>query len=348
MIAATGEGMVADPAHRIGVLGAGSWGTALAALAASRGHEVCLWAREPEVVQQIQEEGENRTFLPGIELPRELNATGEMERAVAGAEIVMSVSPAQYAGAVVGRAAPFLEPDAVVVSASKGIEIATLRRMDEVMSELLTPHQNERFSVLSGPSFAAEVMRGQPTAVVAASRSEEARLLVQAALQGSSFRVYTNEDVIGVELGGAFKNVIALAAGVVAGHGFGHNTLCALITRGLAEITRLGVAMGAHPPTFFGLAGMGDLVLTCTGHVSRNRTVGFELGRGRTLDDILGGMTAVAEGVKTAEAVHELAARHQVEMPICDQVYDILMGRTDPAEAANNLMMRDPKPEQWS
>ena len=317
---------------RIGVLGAGSWGTALAALATNRGHEVCLWAREPEVVRQIREDRENRLFLPGVELPRELGVTGTMERAVASAEIVMSVSPAQYAGAVVGHAAPFLEPGAVVVSASKGIEIATLRRMDEVMADVLTARQSERLTVLSGPSFAKEVVRGQPTAVVAASRSEEARLLVQGALQGSSFRVYTNDDVIGVELGGALKNVIALAAGVVAGLGFGHNTLSALITRGLVENHAAGRRHGARSrPTFFGLAGMGDLVLTCTGQVSRNRTVGFELGRGRSIGDILGGMTAVAEGVKTAEAVQELAARHQVEMPICQQVYDILMGEDTPS-----------------
>ena len=333
---------------RIGVLGAGSWGTALAALATDRGHDVCLWARETEVVRHIREGGKNRLFLPDVELPRELRVTGDVERAVAGAGIVISVSPAQFAGAVVGRAAPFLEPRAVVVSASKGIEIATLRRMDEVMAELLTAEQSQRLTVLSGPSFAKEVVRGQPTAVVVASRSEEARLLVQSALQGPTFRVYTNEDVIGVELGGALKNVIALAAGVVAGLGFGHNTLCALITRGLAEITRLGVAMGASRSTFFGLAGMGDLVLTCTGQVSRNRTVGFELGRGRSLDDILDGMTAVAEGVKTTEAVRELAAGYRVEMPICDQVYDILTGKTLPSEAANNLMMREPKPEDWS
>ena len=333
---------------RIGVLGAGSWGTALAALATTRGHAVRLWAREPEVVRQIREDAENRVFLPGVELPRQLGVTGDIEQAVAGAGIVMAVSPAQYQGAVVARAAPFLEPGAVLVTASKGIETATLRRMDEVLAEVLTAGQSERLTVLSGPSFAAEVVSGQPTAVVAASRSEEARLRVQSALQGPSFRVYTSEDVIGVELGGALKNVIALAAGVVAGLGFGHNTLCALITRGLVEITRLGVAMGASRPTFFGLAGMGDLVLTCTGDVSRNRTVGFELGRGRSLDDILGDMTAVAEGVKTAEAVHELAARHQVEMPICEQVYGILMGRIHPAEAAHNLMMRDPKPEHWS
>ena len=306
MIAAPGGTNVADPALKVGVLGAGSWGTALAALAARRGHDVHLWAREPEVVRQIRNGNENRVFLPGIELPRELAATGRMERATAGAKIVLSVSPAQHVGTVMASAAPFLDPDAVVVSASKGIEIATLRRMDEVLADVLTPRQNERLTVLSGPSFAAEVVRGQPTAVVAASRSEEARLMVQAALQGPRFRVYTNDDVIGVELGGALKNVIALAAGVVAGLGFGHNTLCALITRGLAEITRLGVAMGARPPTFSGLAGMGDLVLTCTGQVSRNRSVGVELGRGRALDDILSGMTASAVPTPSATAVMPL------------------------------------------
>ena len=339
--------MTGEPRH-IAVVGAGSWGTALAALAAQRGHEVSLWAREPEVVEQIRDSAENQTFLPGVTLPGTLGVTGDLEGAVTGAEIVVSVSPSQHVGAVMSRAAPHLRPDVVVVTASKGIEISTLRRMDQVLEEVLTADQMERLTVLSGPSFAVEIAREDPTAVVAASHSQESRLLVQSTFQTPYFRVYTNPDVIGVELGGALKNVIAVAAGVVAGLGFGHNTRCALITRGLAEITRLGLAMGASRPTFSGLAGMGDLVLTCTGDLSRNRTVGFELGRGRSIESILGEMTAVAEGVKTAEAVHELAARHHVEMPICREVYGILMEGTDPSEAARNLMLRDPKPEDWT
>jgi glycerol-3-phosphate dehydrogenase (NAD(P)+) len=243
------------------------------------------------------------------------------------------------------EAAPHIQDDALIVSASKGIELMTLRRMDEVFAEVLRAEQFDGFTVLSGPSFALEVAGQAPTAVVAASDRGDAALAVQDLFQTEYFRVYTWDDVIGVELGGALKNVIALAAGVVAGLGCGHNTLAALITRGLAEIRRLGVAMGAQASTFSGLAGMGDLVLTCTGTLSRNRTVGYRLGQGETLENILGKMSAVAEGVATATAVHDLAARCGVEMPIAEEVFGILTLGTDPGQAVMNLMERDPRSE---
>jgi glycerol-3-phosphate dehydrogenase (NAD(P)+) len=332
---------------RAAVVGAGAWGTALAALMARRGHEVVLWSYEEHVAASIRERRLN-PYLEGVTLPDSLRCTTDLAAAVAGAELVLSVSPAQFVGRVMGAAAEHLRPDATVVSASKGIELDTLRSMDEVLGALLPPAIMERFCVLSGPSFAAEVARSAPTAVVVASRAGAAARRVQSLLQTDAFRVYTNPDVLGVELAGALKNVIALGAGVAAGLGFAHNTLAALITRGLAEITRLGVALGAERATFSGLAGMGDLVLTCTGDLSRNRTVGYRLGRGETLERILADMKAVAEGVKTAEAVHALAARHRVEMPISEQVYAIVHEGRSPSEALRALMLRDPKPEEWS
>jgi glycerol-3-phosphate dehydrogenase (NAD(P)+) len=306
-----------------------------------------LWAREPEVVEAVRERRRNPLYLPDVDLPA-MESTGDLARAVEGRELVVSVVPSQYVGAVMAEAAPHLAPDALVLSASKGIEIRTQRRMDQVMADLLTPGHMARFSVISGPSFAVEVAHEAPTAVVAASHDPDAALRVQALFQNRSFRVYTNPDVVGVELGGALKNVIALAAGVSAGLGFGHNTLAALITRGLAEMTRLGIALGARRETFSGLAGMGDLVLTCTGDLSRNRTVGFRLGQGESLDEILREMRAVAEGVKTAEAVHELAREHGVEMPITAEVHAMLLEGRQPRQALENLMSRDPKPEDWS
>jgi len=339
--------MTADP-RSIGVLGGGSWGTALAGLLARKGHRVCLWAREPEVVAEIREHGENRTFLPGIMLPETLQASSNLSETVAGKEILLSVVPSQFVASVFQNFATELEPGVQVVSASKGIEVATGRRMDEVLSEALTPDQAHVLTFLSGPSFAIEVSGETPTAVVVASRSRQAALSAQEAFQTEYFRVYTNPDVLGVELGGALKNVIALAAGVVAGMGFGHNTLAALMTRGLAEITRLGVAMGADPATFYGLAGMGDLVLTCTGSLSRNRTVGYRIGQGETLEEILGSMKSVAEGVRTVQAVRELAREFGVEMPISEEVHALLWEGRDAKEAVRNLMLRGPKPEVWS
>ena len=329
----------------VAVVGAGSWGTALSALLSKKGHDVCLWAFEPEVAEQITQNRENGSYLSGIELPENLRSTADLATALQGAEVVVSVSPAQVVGAVMAEAAEHIDEDALIISASKGIETTTLRRMGEVMSEVLDPAQMDGFTVLSGPSFAVEVARGIPTAVVAASASDAAALAAQELFQTDYFRVYTGSDVIGVELGGALKNVIALGAGVAVGLRCGHNTLAALVTRGLAEMRRLGVAMGAHASTFSGLAGMGDLFLTCTGTLSRNRTVGYRLGQGEALDTILGEMSAVAEGVATATAVHDLAARYGVDMPIAEEVFGILTQGTDPGRAVENLMQRDPKPE---
>lgn len=337
-----------EPTLDVAVVGAGSWGTALARVLAVKGHRVALWAREPEVVREIQEHRENRPFLPGATLPDTLRATGDLPGALEGRELVVSAVPSQFVSTVMGEAREAFHPAVQIVSASKGIEVATGRRMDEVLTEILTPDQGHRLTFLSGPSFAAETAREEPTAVVVASRSDAAAYAAQAAFQTDYFRVYTNPDVLGVELGGALKNVIALAAGAVAGLGFGHNTLAALITRGLAEITRLGVAMGADPATFSGLAGMGDLVLTCTGDLSRNRTVGYRLGQGETLEEILADMRGVAEGVRTVQAVRELARGARVEMPIAEEVHALLWEGKAPAEAVRALMLRQPRPEVWS
>jgi len=307
-----------------------------------------LWALEPEVVEAVNTRHENTLYLPGHALPEALRASGDVGDAVRAAELVVSVAPSQFVARVMADAAPHIDRDALVVSASKGIELTTLRSMDRVLSSLLPEATMRRFCALSGPSFAVEVARRQPTAVVVASRTQESADRVQALFQTRFFRVYTNNDVVGVELAGALKNVIALAAGVTAGLGYGHNTLAALITRGLAEIKRLGLAMGADGATFAGLAGMGDLVLTCTGSLSRNRTVGYRLGRGERLDDILADMRSVAGWVKTARAVHELAARHGVEMPISEEVYAILHEGRAPQDALRRLMARDPKPEEWT
>ena len=263
---------------KVAVLGAGSWGTALAGLLSKEGHAVSLWSFEQDLAQAINERKENHLYLPGFVLPKTLTATHSISEAVNGAEVVVSVSPSQFVEAVISRAAEFIDPKALICSASKGIETSTLRRMDEVFQSNLSSDQFSGFSVLSGPSFAKEVAEELPTAVVVASENKDAALIIQNLFQTSYFRVYTGTDIIGVELGGALKNVIALAAGVSAGLGYGNNTQAALMTRGLAEIKRLGVAMGAESNTFLGLAGMGDLVLTCTGDLSRNRAVGYRLG----------------------------------------------------------------------
>jgi glycerol-3-phosphate dehydrogenase (NAD(P)+) len=335
-------------AGRVAVIGAGSWGTALANLLARKGVDTILWSFEPDVAEAVQRDHRNSRYLSDVELDERLQATTDIERAVRGAEAVVSVSPSHVVRAVMARVVPFMEPDTLVVSASKGIEFDTLKTMDGVMEDLLPAGASERATFLSGPSFALEVARGQPTAVTIASRDAGAASAAQELFQTDYFRVYTNPDVFGVEIAGALKNVIAIASGAVHGLGFGHNTQAALITRGLAEITRLGVALGADPITFSGLAGMGDLILTCTGALSRNRSVGVELGKGRAIDEILGEMTMVAEGVRTAHAARDLARRVGVEMPIVDEVYAILYEGRAAREAVENLMLRAPKPEQWS
>jgi glycerol-3-phosphate dehydrogenase (NAD(P)+) len=333
---------------RVGVIGAGSWGTALANLLAGKGVETILWSYEREVAEAIRSEHRNPRYLSEVPLDERLRATSEMAEAVEGADVVLSVSPSHVVRPVMREAASYLREGARVVSASKGIEVDTLETMDEVLADVLPATVAEEAVFLSGPSFALEVGLGHPTAVTVSSRSPTAAEQAQELFQTDSFRVYTSADVRGVELGGALKNVIAIASGVVDGLGFGHNTRAALITRGLAEITRLGVALGADPLTFAGLAGMGDLILTCTGGLSRNRSVGVELGKGRSLQEILDEMTMVAEGVRTARSARDLAHRTGIEMPIVEEVYAVLYEGRNARKAVENLMLREPKAEVWS
>ncbi len=333
--------------HRVAVIGAGAWGTALGMLLAEKNElTVTMWSFEADVADSINEFHQNR-YLPGIDLPDALRAETDLSRTLEGASVVLSASPAQVVREVMTEAAPNVSADALVVSASKGIENGTLLRMDEVLGQILPEQSMERFCVLSGPGFAKEVASHAPTTVVIAGRTAEAANEAQDIFQTSYFRIYTSTDIVGVELGGALKNVVALAAGIVSGLGYGHNTIAAVITRGLAEITRLGVAMGSDRATFSGLAGMGDLLLTCTGDLSRNRTVGYRLGQGESLQEILSDMKAVAEGVKTTESVYELAKDRGVEMPIVEQVYGVLNNAVKPEDALGMLMLREPTSEEW-
>lgn len=333
--------------ERVAVLGAGSWGTALANLLAGKGLDTVLWSHEPEVAHEINRAARNPRYLSAVALDPRLRATAAMEEAVSGAAFVVSVSPSHVVRSVMGQAAGHLRPEALVVSASKGIEIETLQTMDEVLAEVLPADVAANAAYLSGPSFALEVGLRYPTAVTMASHSDVAARRAQALFQTDYFRVYTHPDVRGVEIAGSLKNVIAIASGVVDGLGYGNNTRAALITRGLAEMTRLGVALGADPLTFSGLAGMGDLILTCTGTLSRNHFVGVELGRGRALDEILAEMTMVAEGVRTTRSARDLAARLGVAMPIVEEVYGVLFEGGAPARALERLMLREPKAERW-
>jgi glycerol-3-phosphate dehydrogenase (NAD(P)+) len=328
----------------VAVLGAGSWGTALAAHLARLGADVRLWAFEPDVVEAINTRRENPVYLPGFALPAGLRALADAAEAVHGAPVVLSVSPSHVTRRVLGPLAGAVAEDALVVSATKGIEQASLALMHEVVADCLP---GRAVAALSGPSFAKEVAEGQPTAVVAASSDPGAAARTQALFAGPRFRVYSHHDVTGVELGGALKNVIAIASGMLEGLGMGYNPRAALITRGLAEMTRLGVAMGADPLTFAGLAGMGDLILTCTGGLSRNRSLGEFIGRGGSAAEWVRDHRMVAEGANTADAAVRLAARQGVELPICTRVAAILRGEERPEEAVTGLMERDLKPEQW-
>jgi glycerol-3-phosphate dehydrogenase (NAD(P)+) len=327
---------------RCAIIGAGAWGTALADLLARTGHDVALWAREPEVVRAVNAQHENTMFLAGATLHQNVVACGELATACAGAELVLFATPSHVLRGIARDAAPAVATQATIVVATKGVERETLAVMSDVLAQQFPSHA---IVALSGPSFAAEVVARQPTAVVAASSSATAAGVVQRALSGDEFRVYTNDDVIGVELGGALKNVIAVATGIAEGLGMGFNARAALITRGLAEMTRLGVAMGASPLTFAGLAGMGDLVLTCTGALSRNRSLGVEIARGVSLDEALATRHTVAEGVMTTHSARALAAREGIEMPIVSAVYRILFEHQPPRAAIGELMRRELRAE---
>lgn len=330
---------------RIGVVGAGAWGTTLADLLARKGLDVTLWAREPEVVDGINRQHHNAVFLADAPLAAALRATGDVGEAVRDADVIVNAVPSHAVRSVMTEAARAVRRPVLVVSVSKGLEPERHDRLSCVLIEVFgtaTP-----VAVLSGPSFAREVYDGQPTAVVAAATDHEVARRVQQVFSTASFRVYSHTDVIGVELGGALKNVIALAVGITEGLGLGYNPRAALVTRGLAELTRLGVTLGADPLTFAGLAGLGDLVLTATGALSRNRSLGVELGQGRSLETILAERMTVAEGVTTARTAVALAARHDVELPIAREVSAILFEGKAPRRAITDLMERTLKPEQW-
>lgn len=331
--------------RQIAIIGAGSWGTALSLTLANLGHTVSVWAYEKEVAESVRTRHENELFMPGVRLPETVFPTNDLNTALHGAEIVVTVMPSHVCRSLYEQMLPFLRPEMTFVSATKGLDTERLMRMSEALRSVVGQRFSPRLSVLSGPSFAREVARGDPTALVAASEDREVAQLIQREFSSRTLRLYTSSDVVGVELGGAVKNVIAIAAGVVEGLGLGHNPTAALITRGLAEMTRLACACGARRETLAGLAGMGDLVLTCTGDLSRNRSVGVELGKGRTLAEIISPMRMVAEGVKTTKATVALAARHGVEMPITQQVHRILEGQTSPREAIRELMERTLKDE---
>jgi len=337
---------------QVAVIGAGSWGTALALLLAGKGHRVALWAHRAGQAQAMVEEGENRAYLPGFPLGRGIVVTADLAAAVAGRTYVVMAIPSHGFRAVFEQALPLLMNGAHVISAAKGIETFTLLTMSQVMAEELAAagepawSQAIRLGVLAGPSFAREVAQGLPTAVTVAASDREAARRFQELFFTERFRVYASADVIGLELGGALKNIVAIAAGICDGLGYGTNTRAALITRGLAEITRLGVRLGAKPLTFSGLGGLGDLVLTCYGALSRNRTVGYKLGTGMKLADILAEMKMVAEGVKTAKSAHDLAKKLNCETPITDQVYEVLYHDKSAVEAVTDLMSRDLKRER--
>ncbi|MBV8115103.1 MAG: NAD(P)-dependent glycerol-3-phosphate dehydrogenase [Silvibacterium sp.] len=334
---------------RIAVMGGGAWGTALAlSLDRRGGHAITLWTHSPEVAAEIRASGENKAFLPGFPLRKQILVTSDAGEALRDAEIIVSVMPSHHVRRSYELFAAYLKGDQLLVSATKGIEDGTCLRMSQVIAEVLTPHRLALgCAVLSGPSFAQEVAAASPTAVTVASTDAGLATRIQQEFGSGTLRLYTNDDVIGVEMGGALKNVIAIAAGIVAGLGLGHNSTAALITRGVAEVTRLAIACGGKQETLAGLAGIGDLVLTCTGALSRNRWVGIELGKGRPLPEILDGLSGkVAEGVRTTSAALGLARGRGVEMPIAEQVQAILLGEKHVRQAIQELMSRPGRDEQ--
>jgi glycerol-3-phosphate dehydrogenase (NAD(P)+) len=329
----------------IAVLGAGAFGTVWAKVLAERGHAVTLWVRGGDAAAQISVDRES-PYLPGVVLPPSIHVTPDLAGAVSGKQMVLGVTPSHAVRQVFTAAAPWLARDVVVANASKGIEQGTLATVDHIYRDVLLPAVSRRAAFLSGPTFAKELAQGLPAAIVVASHDPASGEAVQEAFSIPTLRVYTTDDVVGIELGGSLKNVIAIGAGISDGLGFGHNTRALLMTRGLNEIARLGVKMGANPLTFAGLAGMGDLVLTCTGDLSRNRHVGIQLGRGHAIEEILGEMSAVAEGVKTARSAHDLGLRHEVDLPIIDAIYSVLYEGKTPRDAVAELLRREAKQER--
>jgi glycerol-3-phosphate dehydrogenase (NAD(P)+) len=331
--------------HNIAVLGAGGWGTALAVHLAHTGHDVRLWARDAALVTRMRETRQNATYLPGIELPACLAPCASIAESLDSASMLVVAVPSHGLRATLASAVPHLPAAIPIVSTVKGLEQDTLLRMSEVIAQEVQVQADHPVVALSGPSFAAEFARGLPTVVVVASTDRHAAHQVQHEFRSRSFRLYLSQDVIGVELGGALKNVIAIAAGTVESLGLGHNAMAALITRGLAEMSRLAIAMGGCGETLAGLSGLGDLVLTCTGELSRNRKIGIELGHGRRLPDILAGMKMVAEGVRTTKVALQLGARHNIELPITAQMAEVLDGNKSPRDAVEDLMLRPPRAE---
>jgi len=322
------------------IIGAGSWGTALAIVLAPRYREIQLWAHERDLAARMTSSRENDTYLPGFHLPDNVNITAELAAALERAAIVLSVVPSRFVRSVYAGMLPHLSREMRFVSATKGLETGSLLRMSEVIHDAVAQRFEPRVAILSGPTFAREIARGEPAAVVISSSDRELSAGIQQQFSGPAFRLYVNDDPVGVELGAALKNVIAIGAGICAGLGLGNNSTAALITRGLAEITRLAVAMGGQPRTLAGLAGLGDLVLTCTGELSRNRSLGIELARGRKLQDIVNTMNMIAEGVETTSAAVELARKFHTDMPITLQMGLLLRGAVTPRDAIRQLMER--------
>lgn len=325
----------------IAVIGAGSWGTTLACLLSEKGYDVSLWVYEKYLAEEIEKTKINNMYLPDIKLPESIKISHQIDEVVKKARYILNAVPAQYTRSVFKEAIPYMLDETIIISASKGIERRTLLTVSYILKAL----SGHSVAVLSGPSFAKEVIKRLPTAVTLATEDRNTGLILQEIFNTNHFRVYTHDDIIGVEIGGALKNVIAIAAGISDGLGLGHNARAALITRGLVEIRRLGVTMGAKEETFSGLSGLGDLVLTCTGHLSRNYTVGIKLAQGMKLSDILSETRMIAEGVATAESAYELSKKYNIEMPIVEQVYKVLYENKKPADGVNDLMSRSLKSE---
>jgi len=328
-------------APQIGVIGAGSWGTTLAQLLAVKGFKVSLWVYEEELCRTMREKKVNSIYLPEVNLPSNISPTNSLKEACSGKDFLLIVCPSQKIRAILKRSIPHITPQAIIINASKGIETGSLLPLSQLVKDVLPSRYHKRLAFLGGPSFAREVVCHHPTAVSLASENKAVAREVQSLISAPYFRVYTSSDVIGVTMGGALKNVIAIAAGICDGLGFGYNSRAALITRGLAEMTRLGVRMGANAMTFSGLSGLGDLVLTCTSDLSRNRSLGVRLGRGEKLKDIVKGTRAVIEGVATTRAAYQLSQKLGIEMPITHQTYLVLYRNKSPETAVNALMSRD-------